>query len=51
MILIRKEVFAIRDALELQVAPDVGVLSIILRICAFVFLVVAIGCGCIIYIF
>jgi hypothetical protein len=46
---LRFEVFAIRDALGLSVAPDVGVLSVLLRIFSAVFIIVAIGCAYIIY--
>ena len=42
---LRQETFNIRDALRLQAAPDVGVLSVLLYIFAVVFLAVAIGCG------
>jgi hypothetical protein len=41
---IREEVFAIRDALRLMVAPDMGVLTILLRIFAVIFLIISIGC-------
>ncbi len=41
---LRKDVFEIRDALGLKVAPDVGVLSHLLYIFAFVFIVIALGC-------
>ncbi len=41
----RADVFAIRDRLGLQVAPDVGVLSVLLYIFSAVFIVVAIGCS------
>ncbi|MHB1642726.1 MAG: hypothetical protein ACYDD9_06440 [Acidithiobacillus sp.] len=41
----RRDIFAIRDALQLQVAPDVRVLSVLLYVFAFVFLLIAIGCG------
>ena len=49
MVLIKKDVFAVRDALGLLVAPDVGVLSVLLRIFAGVFIVVAFGCSYLIY--
>lgn len=42
---LREEVFQIRDALNLRVAPDVGVLSVLLCIFATVFMIVAGGCG------
>lgn len=45
MRVLRRETFAIRDALQLQAAPDVGVLSVLLYLFAFVFLLIAIGCG------
>ena len=45
MRVLRRETFAIRDALKLQAAPDVGVLSVLLYLFAFVFLLIAIGCG------
>jgi hypothetical protein len=45
MTYLRKEVFSIRDALGLQVAPDVGVLTVLLRIFAAVFFIVALGCS------
>ena len=41
---LRKDVFEIRDALGLKVAPDVGVLTSLLYIFAVVFIIVAIGC-------
>jgi len=41
---LRQDTFAIRDALQLQVAPDVGILGILLYVFAFVFLLIAIGC-------
>ena len=41
---IRQEVFDIRDELGLMVAPDVGVLSVLLRIFASLFLMVAVVC-------
>jgi hypothetical protein len=40
----RADVFAIRDRLGLEVAPDVGVLSVLLYIFSVVFAVVAVGC-------
>ena len=49
MKLLRREVFEIRDALGLRVAPDVGVLSVLLYIFASVFLIVATGCGYLIW--
>ncbi len=45
MRVLRRETFAIRDALKLKAAPDVGVLSVLLYLFAFVFLIIAIGCG------
>jgi hypothetical protein len=45
MRVLRRETFAIRDALKLQAAPDVGILSVLLYLFAFVFLLIAIGCG------
>jgi hypothetical protein len=45
MRVLRRDTFAIRDALQLQAAPDVGVLSVLLYVFAFVFLLIAIGCG------
>lgn len=44
MRILKKETFAIRDALRLQAAPDVGVLSVLLYLFAFIFLMIAIGC-------
>jgi len=41
---LRTDVFEIRDALSLKVAPDVGVLAHLLYIFAVVFIVVAAGC-------
>ena len=41
---LRIDVFEIRDALQLKVAPDVGVLAHLLYIFAFVFALVALGC-------
>jgi hypothetical protein len=38
---LREEVFRIRDALGLQVAPDVGVLSVLLYIFSVIFILVA----------
>ena len=40
----RYEVFSIRDKLGLEVAPDVGVLSVLLYVFSVVFCLVAIGC-------
>ena len=40
---VRSEMFAIRDRLGLKVAPDVGVLSIVLRVFASVLVMTAIG--------
>ena len=45
MRVLKRETFAIRDALRLQAAPDVGVLSVLLYLFSFVFLLIAIGCG------
>jgi hypothetical protein len=45
MQVLRQEVFSIRDALGLQAAPDVGVLTVLLRVFALIFLLVAVGCG------
>lgn len=45
MRILRRETFSIRDALNLQAAPDVGVLSVLLYLFAFVFLLIAVGCG------
>lgn len=45
MRVLRRETFAIRDSLKLQAAPDVGVLSVLLYLFAFVYLLIAIGCG------
>jgi len=42
---LRQEVFAIRDALGLKVAPELQVLSVFLYIFAVVFSLIAIGCG------
>lgn len=42
---LRADVFAIRDALQLRAAPDLGVLSVLLYIFAVVFLIVASACG------
>lgn len=41
---LRTDVFEIRDALSLKVAPDVGVLANLLYIFAVVFIIVAFGC-------
>jgi hypothetical protein len=41
---LRTDVFEIRDALGLKVAPDVGVLAHLLYIFAGVFIIVAAGC-------
>ena len=41
----RADVFAIRDKLGLAVAPDVGVLCVLLYIFSVVFIVVAVGCS------
>jgi hypothetical protein len=38
---LREDVFNIRDSLELQVAPDVGVLSVLLYMFSVIFLLVA----------
>jgi hypothetical protein len=38
---IRKDIFRIRDKLDLEVAPDVRVLSVLLRVFAIIFFVVA----------
>ena len=46
---LRQEVFGIRDALGLETAPDVGVLSVLLYIFAVVFLLVATGCAYVIW--
>ncbi|MFA4844255.1 MAG: hypothetical protein WC632_04805 [Candidatus Margulisiibacteriota bacterium] len=46
---IRQEVFDIRDNLGLKVAPDVGVLSLLLRIFAVLFIIVAIVCVYIVF--
>jgi len=46
---LKMEVFAIRDALKLKVAPDVGVLSVLLLIFSVVFITVAIGCSYIVW--
>lgn len=45
MRVLRQETFSIRDTLKLQAAPDVGVLSVLLYLFAFVYLLIAIGCG------
>lgn len=45
MRVLRGDIFAIRDALQLQAAPDVGVLSVLLYVFVFVFLLIAVGCG------
>lgn len=45
----RAEQFAIRDDLGLSAAPDFGVLSVILYIFAFVFLLTAGACGLILW--
>ncbi len=45
MNILRENLFSIRDALGLQVAPDVGILSVLLYIFSFVFSLVALGCG------
>ncbi len=44
MRLLREDVFAIRTQLGLAVAPDVGVLSVLLRLFSGVFFAVALGC-------
>lgn len=49
MKLLRREVFDIRNALGLRVAPDVGVLSVLPYIFASVFLIVATGCAYLIW--
>lgn len=45
MRVLRKDTFAIRDALRLQAAPDVGVLTVFLSVFAVVYVLIAIGCG------
>lgn len=45
MRVLRRETFNIRDILQLQAAPDVGVLSVLLYVFSFIFLMIAIGCG------
>lgn len=49
MRVLRGDIFAIRDALRLQAAPDVGVLSVLLYVFVFVFLLIAVGCGVLLY--
>lgn len=44
MRILKQETFAIRDALKLQAAPDVGVLSVLLYLFAFIFSLIFIGC-------
>jgi hypothetical protein len=46
----RVDVFAIRDQLGLQVAPDVGVLCVLLYIFSVVFMVVAASCSYLVWI-
>ena len=41
---LRNEVFSIRDSLSLNVAPDLGVLSVMLYVFSAVFCLVAVGC-------
>jgi hypothetical protein len=45
MPILRRDVFAIRDQLGLATAPDLGILTIVLRAFAFFLLVVAISLG------
>ncbi len=45
MRVLKRETFAIRDALGLQAAPDVGLLSVLLYLFTFIFLLIAAGCG------
>lgn len=42
--ILRSHTFIIRDTLNLQVAPDVGVLSILLCLFAFIFFLIFLGC-------
>lgn len=44
MRILRNETFELRDALHLRAAPDVGVLSILLLLFAFIYLLIAIAC-------
>ncbi|WP_291476539.1 hypothetical protein [Acidovorax sp.] len=43
MRILRNETFELRDALHLRAAPDVGVLSVLLLLFAFIYLLVAIA--------
>ena len=45
MRVLRKDTFAIRDALGLRAAPDVGVLTVFLSGFAIMYVLIAIGCG------
>jgi len=48
---LRAEVFEIRDALELAVAPDIGVLSVLLYIFSAIYIVVAGALACAVYVY
>jgi hypothetical protein len=45
MRVLRDETFAIRDALRLKAAPDVGVLTVMLIMFSVIFVLIAGGCG------
>ena len=49
MRVLRRDTFEIRDALQLRAAPDVGVLSVLLYAFAFVYVLMAIGCGALLF--
>jgi hypothetical protein len=49
MPILRHDVFDIRDKLGLATAPDLGILTIVLRAFAFLFLVVAVSLGIVIW--
>jgi hypothetical protein len=49
MPILRHDVFDIRDKLGLATAPDLGILTIVLRAFAFLFLVVAVSLGIMIW--
>ena len=42
---LRRDTFALRDALQLRAAPDPHVLSVLLILFAVIFLLVAVGCA------
>jgi len=46
---LKKEVFEIRDKLTLTVAPDVGVLSVLLYIFSVIYIIISISLGYLIY--